>query len=189
MNVFFAFQVSGQRFSPRDGTDVSKSGEDNGSNSGPVEERADDAVDDVLSDQVLTLAIHERSPLHATAVGLSTGSDMAPSHSEELHEPLHKCEDGEVLVNGKMESPDSRSKNITAKNLEGNGSSIHMEHRSFGFGTKNLDYSPRKVNPYLFLFSSLLYLLGKGFWCCSIDYLLHLCLQDVHAITLLHGFG
>ncbi|XP_058181067.1 MAP3K epsilon protein kinase 1-like isoform X1 [Rhododendron vialii] len=139
------FGVSGQGFSPRDGTDVGKSGEDNGSNSGPVEERADDAVDDVLSDQVLTLAIHERSPLHATAVGLSTGSDMAPSHSEELHEPLHKCEDGEVLVNGKMESPNSRSKNITAKNLEGNGSSIHMEHRSFGFGTKNLDYSPRKA--------------------------------------------
>lgn len=150
MTVFSAFQISGQVFSPRDGTDVGKSGEDNGSNSSPVKERADDAVDDVLSDQVLTLAIHGRSPLHATAVGLSAGSDMAPSHSKELHEPLHKCEDGEVLVNGKVESPDSRSKNFTAKNLGGSGSSIHVEHKSFGFGSKTQDYSSRKVSPYCF---------------------------------------
>ncbi|KAH7840575.1 hypothetical protein Vadar_018785 [Vaccinium darrowii] len=137
--------VSGKEFSSADGTDVGKSAEDNGSNSSLVEERADNVVDDDLSDQVLTLAIHERSPLRTTSVGLLAGNDMVPSHSEELHEPLHKTEEGEVLVNGKMDSPDSRSKNITAKNLEGNGSYAHVEHRSFGFGAKNQDYNPRKA--------------------------------------------
>ncbi|KAH7866328.1 hypothetical protein Vadar_018911 [Vaccinium darrowii] len=116
----------------------------------PSGSKADNVVDDDLSDQVLTLAIPERSPLRTTFVGLSAGNDVVPFHSEELHEPLHQSEEGEVLVNGKMESPDSRSKNITAKNLEGNGSYAHVEHRSFGFGTKNQDYNPRKPNLFLF---------------------------------------
>ncbi|KAL7001524.1 MAP3K epsilon protein kinase 1 [Sarracenia purpurea var. burkii] len=127
-----------------DVADIGSSRKDNGSRSNLVEDRADSAVDDALSDQVLTLAIHEKSPLHSSSVTLSSDNDVIPSHPEVLHEPPQTSDEGEVRVNGIVGSTDSRRKNITAKNLEGNGS-VHVDHRSFGFGTKNQDYSPRKT--------------------------------------------
>ncbi|XAR64021.1 Non-specific serine/threonine protein kinase [Bertholletia excelsa] len=137
-------KVSRKDLLSEDDADVGKSGKENGSSNKFVEERADNVSDDILSDQVPTLAIHEKSPLF-TAVNLSIDNDVVPSHSEDLHEHPHIGNGEEVLLNSKMGSTDLRGKNITSKNLEGNGSSVHFEPKSFGFGTKNQDYSPRKA--------------------------------------------
>ncbi|XP_052203824.1 MAP3K epsilon protein kinase 1-like isoform X8 [Diospyros lotus] len=133
-------KASANELSP-DVAEIDKSDSDNVSTINPVEEGHDNSVDNVLSDQVLTLSIHEKPQLSTTSVKLPTGNDVAPSHPGELHEPLHDDE-GEVLANGEMKPTDSERKNITA---EENGSSTHVEHRSFGFGTKSQDYSPRKT--------------------------------------------
>ncbi|GFZ15682.1 mitogen-activated protein kinase kinase kinase 7 [Actinidia rufa] len=126
-------------------SDIGNSSKDNGLRGNYVEERADNAVDEVLSDQVLTLAIHEKPPLQYTSFRLLADNDAAPSHREELHGPPQNGEEGEVLMKGNMGFIDSRRKNITAGNLEGNGTSIRVDHKSFGFGTKNQAYSPRKA--------------------------------------------
>ncbi|XP_057478364.1 LOW QUALITY PROTEIN: MAP3K epsilon protein kinase 1-like [Actinidia eriantha] len=138
-------KVSGKELLSVHVADIGNSSKDNGLRGNYVEEGADNAVDEVLSDQVLTLAIHEKPPLQYTSFRLLADNDAAPSHREELHGPPQNGEEGEVLMKGNMGFIDSRRKNITAGNLEGNGTSIGVDHKSFGFGTKNQGYSPRKA--------------------------------------------
>ncbi|KAL7258143.1 hypothetical protein ACSBR1_004297 [Camellia fascicularis] len=137
-------KVSEKELLSTDVADIGKYDENNGSSSNLVEEITDNLVDDNLSDQVLTFAIHEKVSLNMGSVRLSGDNDVPPSHPLELHRPPHIGDEGEVLLNGKVGSFDSRRKNIPAKNLEGNGSASHVEHKSFGFGMKNQEYSPRK---------------------------------------------
>lgn len=138
-------KVSEKELLSTDVADIGKYDENNGSSSTLVEEITDNLVDDNLSDQVLTFAIHEKVSLNMGSVRLSGDNDVPPSHPLELHRPPHIGDEGEVLLNGKVGSFDSRRKNIPAKNLEGNGSASHVEHKSFGFGMKNQEYSPRKA--------------------------------------------
>lgn len=138
-------KVSEKELLSTDVADIGKYDENNGSSSNLVEEITDNLVDDNLSDQVLTFAIHEKVSLNMGSVRLSGDNDVPPSHPLELHRPPHIGDEGEVLLNGKVGSFDSRRKNIPAKNLEGNGSASHVEHKSFGFGMKNQEYSPRKA--------------------------------------------
>ncbi|KAI8022285.1 MAP3K epsilon protein kinase 1 [Camellia lanceoleosa] len=138
-------KVSEKELLSTDVADIDKYDENNGSSSNLVEEITDNLVDDNLSDQVLTFAIHEKVSLNMGSVRLSGDNDVPPSHPLELHRPPHIGDEGEVLLNGKMGSFDSRRKNIPVKDLEGNGSTSHVEHKSFGFGMKNQEYSPRKA--------------------------------------------
>lgn len=138
-------KVSEKELLSTDVADIGKYDENNGSSSNLVEEITDNLVDDNLSDQVLTFAIHEKVSLNMGSARLSGDNDVPPSHPLELHRPPHIGDEGEVLLNGKVGSFDSRRKNIPAKNLEGNGSASHVEHKSFGFGMKNQEYSPRKA--------------------------------------------
>ncbi|THG05082.1 hypothetical protein TEA_012888 [Camellia sinensis var. sinensis] len=138
-------KVSEKELLSTDVADIGKYDENNGSSSNLVEEITDNLVDDNLSDQVLTFAIHEKVSLNMGSVRLSGDNDVPPSHPLELHRPPHIGDEGEGLLNGKVGSFDSRRKNIPAKNLEGNGSASHVEHKSFGFGMKNQEYSPRKA--------------------------------------------
>lgn len=138
-------KVSEKELLSTDVADIGKYDENNGSSSNLVEEITDNLVDDNLSDQVLTFAIHEKVSLNMGSVRLSGDNDVPPSHPLELHRPPHIGDKGEVLLNGKVGSFDSRRKNIPAKNLEGNGSASHVEHKSFGFGMKNQEYSPQKA--------------------------------------------
>lgn len=138
-------KVSEKELLSTDVADIGKYDENNGSSSNLVEEITDNLVDDNLSDQVLTFAIHEKVSLNMGSARLSGDNDVPPSHPLELHRPPHIGDEGEVLSNGKVGSFDSRRKNIPAKNLEGNGSASHVEHKSFGFGMKNQEYSPRKA--------------------------------------------
>ncbi|KAI8022281.1 MAP3K epsilon protein kinase 1 [Camellia lanceoleosa] len=138
-------KVSEKELLSTDVADIDKYDENNGSSSNLVEEITDNLVDDNLSDQVLTFAIHEKVSLNMGSVRLSGDNDVPPSHPLELHRPPHIGDEGEVLLNGKVGSFDSRRKNIPAKDLEGNGSASHVEHKSFGFGMKNQEYSPRKA--------------------------------------------
>ncbi|GMP62964.1 hypothetical protein CsSME_00024858 [Camellia sinensis var. sinensis] len=138
-------KVSEKELLSTDVADIGKYDENNGSSSNLVEEITDNLVDDNLSDQVLTFAIHEKVSLNMGSVRLSGDNDVPPSHPLELHRPPHIGDEGEVLLNGKVGSFDSGRKNIPAKNLEGNGSASHVEHKSFGFGMKNQEYNPRKA--------------------------------------------
>uniref|UniRef100_A0A5B7A969 non-specific serine/threonine protein kinase n=1 Tax=Davidia involucrata TaxID=16924 RepID=A0A5B7A969_DAVIN len=125
--------------------DIGKSDEDNGTGCNTVEGRADNPEDDVLSDQVPTLAIRKTSLMQSSSVRLSANNEVAPSHPAELHEQSHVGDPDEVLVNGEVGSPESRRKNIVATKVEGKGSSAHVEHSSFGFGPRSQDHSPRKA--------------------------------------------
>ncbi|KAJ6693831.1 hypothetical protein OIU85_004599 [Salix viminalis] len=88
--------------------DVSKSCKDNSSNDDEVEERTDKLDNDLHSDQVPTLAIHEKSSLKTSSGRLSmnkVAAACAPLHgSTDMHDQ------DQALSNGDMESPDVRGK-------------------------------------------------------------------------------
>ncbi|XP_059633399.1 MAP3K epsilon protein kinase 1-like [Cornus florida] len=113
--------------------DISKSDVDNDSSCNPVEGRSDNS-DGVLSDQVPTLAIHEKSPLQVSSVTPSANGEVVPSLPAELHESLHMRGKDEVLTNGVLAPHESRKGNTVARKHEGKGSSAHVEHSSFDFG-------------------------------------------------------
>uniref|UniRef100_A0A6N2MX20 non-specific serine/threonine protein kinase n=1 Tax=Salix viminalis TaxID=40686 RepID=A0A6N2MX20_SALVM len=95
--------------------DVSKSCKDNSSNDDEVEERTDKLDNDLHSDQVPTLAIHEKSSLKTSSGRLSmnkVAAACAPLHgSTDMHDQ------DQALSNGDMESPDAVK---TSMNLGGN---------------------------------------------------------------------
>ncbi|XP_057963230.1 MAP3K epsilon protein kinase 1-like isoform X2 [Malania oleifera] len=104
--------------------DLTKSDKDHSFNCNIVEERADNSEDDALSDQVLTLAIHEKS-------SMQTNSDAGDQE--------------EALVNGEMGSPEWGRKVIVSRKHEGNGSSVHVENRLLSFRSGNQDASDQKA--------------------------------------------
>ncbi|KAK9275389.1 hypothetical protein L1049_022653 [Liquidambar formosana] len=124
--------------------DISKSDKDHGSDCNIVEERAENPEDGVLSDQVLTLAIHEKSAIRTSSVRLSANGEVAP-YPVELHESSHMGDQDEVLMNGEVGSPDSGRKNAVVRKHEGKASSVHADNRSFGFGLKSQDNSLQKA--------------------------------------------
>lgn len=136
------FQDSKTESLSREAANIDKSSEDKDSKCNLVEERADNP-EDILPDQVPTLALHEMSPIQTSSVGLSSKDET--STSTELHEPSHSLAQEKVLINGELGSPDSKRKNIVARKVEVKGSSSHVEHGSSSSAPKSQDYSPRKV--------------------------------------------
>lgn len=123
--------------------DLGKPVEDNNSSGLPVEERVDNSDDDVYSDQVPTLAFHEKSPIHTNSVGLAANNETA--NSTELHESSHLVSQEKVPVNGELGSPESRRKSIIARKFEGKGSSVHVEDSSFSSVPRSHDLNPQKA--------------------------------------------
>ncbi|KAJ6678132.1 hypothetical protein OIU85_008698, partial [Salix viminalis] len=126
--------------------DVSKSCKDNSSNDDEVEERTDKLDNDLHSDQVPTLAIHEKSSLKTSSGRLSmnkVAAACAPLHgSTDMHDQ------DQALSNGDMESPDVRGKNIDRRD-GGKTNSTHVENESFVFATRSQDNGLQKVLPCL----------------------------------------
>jgi len=122
--------------------DVSKSCKDNSSNDDEVEERTDKLDNDLHSDQVPTLAIHEKSSLKTSSGRLSmniVAAACAPLHgSTDMHDQ------DQALSNGDMESPDVRGKNIDRRD-GGKTNSTHVENESFVFATRSQDNGLQKV--------------------------------------------
>ncbi|KAK7264110.1 hypothetical protein RJT34_31714 [Clitoria ternatea] len=114
--------------------DSRKSQEDNASDSNFPNNR-NEKLDDVPSDQVLTLAIHEKSSLQASSSKLSSSGEVASSEPTGNYE-ISNAKDHEFMVNGEIESPQSRG--MTNK-VGGNDSSINNGNKSFAFGPRGQD--------------------------------------------------
>ncbi|KAI4356962.1 hypothetical protein L6164_000939 [Bauhinia variegata] len=118
-----------------------KHDEDNASDSNFGNERMEKA-DDVLSDQVLTLAIHEKSSLQTGSTQLSSNREVASSEPTGDHVTSNNKDHGEVMMNGEVGSPNSRG---IAGNLGGKGSSINNGNKSFSFGPQVQDNGSLKA--------------------------------------------
>ncbi|KAI5582154.1 hypothetical protein BDE02_07G067200 [Populus trichocarpa] len=122
--------------------DVSKSCKDNSSNDDEVEERTDKLDNDLHSDQVPTLAIHENSSLKTSSGRLSMNKVAAACAP--LHGSTHMHDQDQALSNCDMESPDARGKNIDRRD-GGKTNSTHVENGSFGFATRSQDNGLQKA--------------------------------------------
>lgn len=108
------------------------------------EEKTDNLEDDLLLDQVPTLAIHEKSSLQNSSVRLSSDRQRVPSDQAD-------ASNHEVLVNGEVRSPEPKVEN------GGKESSLYFGSRSFGFGKRNQDDSSQKVELHCLLLVSYMY--------------------------------
>ncbi|KAJ7949309.1 Protein kinase [Quillaja saponaria] len=115
--------------------DPGKSHKDRGADSDIFLERTENGGVDVPSDQVLTLAIHEKSSLETDSSRLSSNKEVALSEPTELHKLPNTIDHDEVG------SPDSKGTNVARKN-EGKG--IH-ENKSFSFLPRIQDNSSHKA--------------------------------------------
>ncbi|KAI3453272.1 hypothetical protein Pfo_009935 [Paulownia fortunei] len=123
---------------------ISKSSEDDGSNANLTEERTDNLEEDVISDQVPTLAIHEKSPMQNSSHRLLDSHEASISDSAE-HMTSDLNQQDEVLINGKVEPSESTKRNVVARKFEKKGVSVAIEHGKINFGQKSQDFSPRKA--------------------------------------------
>ncbi|KAL5168942.1 MAP3K epsilon protein kinase 1 [Glycine soja] len=106
-------------------------------NSSVEKEKADDAP----SDQVLTLAIHEKSFLQAGSSKLTSNREVVNSESTGNHEISNAKDLHEVVMNGECGSPQSRG--MTSK-VGGKDSSVNNGNKSFAFGPRGQDNGPLK---------------------------------------------
>ncbi|KAA3468006.1 Serine/threonine-protein kinase sepA [Gossypium australe] len=120
---------SRKEVSSTEATDRSKYDHDHSADNTPVEERTNNLDDDLLSDQVPTLAIHEKPSLQSSSGRLSVKNVAVALGSSQLHDISHQ---DEATMNGDVGSP-SRRKH-TEKGHGGNGDQIDNENKSFAFG-------------------------------------------------------
>ncbi|XP_021679465.2 MAP3K epsilon protein kinase 1 isoform X2 [Hevea brasiliensis] len=107
-----------------------------------VEERTDKIEDDLQSDQVPTLAIHETTSLHIASNGQSSNKVVAACAL--LHGSTHLHDQDESHINGEVASPETRKKSVDRKH-GGKGSSNHVENKSFGFAPRSQDGGLQKA--------------------------------------------
>ncbi|XP_047268510.1 MAP3K epsilon protein kinase 1 isoform X2 [Capsicum annuum] len=119
--------------------ETSKPEEVGGSSSFRIEGRTDKIEDQFMSDQVPTLAIHEKSPIKSCADGLAVDNESAVQSSTNLGEPE------KVFANGELESSESRGGKIVVRKVEEKGHGVNAYSASSSSGQKNTDYSPRKA--------------------------------------------
>ncbi|XP_050230992.1 MAP3K epsilon protein kinase 1-like isoform X2 [Mercurialis annua] len=122
---------------------ASKSNKDHILNCDGVEERTYKLEHDVQSDQVPTLAIHEKTSLQTGSSKPSANKAVAAYAS--LHGSTHLHDEDENLVNGgEAESPKARRKSVDRKH-GGKGTSAHSENRAFGFSSRSQDNGLQKA--------------------------------------------
>ncbi|KAM6547439.1 hypothetical protein CsatB_019115 [Cannabis sativa] len=108
------------------------------SDSNSVDERTETPEDD-LSDQVPTLAIHEKPSLQNGFSGVSSNRVVNTTDQSELLELPQPSSSDEVLVNGDVGSPVLKMEN------DGKPSSSSIASKPSGFGLRNQDSSLQKV--------------------------------------------
>ncbi|KAE8669701.1 MAP3K epsilon protein kinase 1 [Hibiscus syriacus] len=109
-------------------TDRSKYDHDHSADNTPSEGRMNNLDDDLQSDQVLTLAIHEKPSLQSSPGGLSFKNVVAALSSGQNNEISHQ---DEAMMNGNVGSP-SRGKHME-KGQRGNRDQIDNENKSLVF--------------------------------------------------------
>ncbi|CAI8617214.1 unnamed protein product [Vicia faba] len=121
--------------------DSSRSQEESASDSNFPNERTDKA-DDFISDEVFTLAIHEKSFQQTGSGKLSRDGEVGSSEPTGNHEISNAKELHEVTMNGEVGSPQSRG---VANKVGVKDSSINNGKKSFAFGPRGLDKGPTKA--------------------------------------------
>ncbi|XP_061991042.1 MAP3K epsilon protein kinase 1-like [Rosa rugosa] len=121
-------------------SDMRKSGEDPASDVKFVEEKAD-ALENDLTDQAPTLAIHEKSSLPNGSGRISSNKELSASEPAELDGRAHTANDDEPPMNGEVKSPELTTNSLTGKHGKGNS----IGFRSFGFGARNQDGTFQKA--------------------------------------------
>ncbi|CAN4090277.1 unnamed protein product [Withania somnifera] len=116
-----------------------KSEEVDGSSSIRIEGSTDKIEDQLTSDQVPTLAIHEKSLIQSSADGLAVDNESALQNSTDLGEPE------KVFANGELESSESRGGKIVSRKIEEKGHGVNAYSASSSSGQKNTDYIPGKA--------------------------------------------
>ncbi|KAM2422529.1 MAP3K epsilon protein kinase 1-like [Malus sylvestris] len=129
---------SGKELLSTEVPDMGRSDDNPASDVKSVEEKTDNLEDD-LTDEVPTLAIHEKSSLQ-NGSGRISSQELAASEPTELDEPPHASNHDAVLVNGEVRSPE-----LTTKNVSGKQGGKGVGYRAFGFGTRNQDGSFQKA--------------------------------------------
>ena len=114
--------------------DGSKSHEDNTSDSNFLNAITEKA-DDVASDQVLTLAIPEKSLLQTGSSKLSSNREVVSSGPTGDHGISNAKDLHEVMMNGEVKSPKSRG----IANKLGGRDSTNNGNKSFAFGPRGHD--------------------------------------------------
>lgn len=98
--------------------------------------------DDVFSDQVLTLAIHEKLSLQTGSNKHSSNGEVSGSEMTGDHDIPNTKDKDESMRNGEVESPESRG---IDKKPGGKGSSVTNGSMSFCFGPRVQDNGSLKV--------------------------------------------
>ena len=133
------FQDSRKELSSTEVVDMTESDQIPASDSNLVDERTENLEDD-LSDQVPTLAIHEKSSLQNGLGGVSSNREVTSSDQAELLELPQPSSCDEGLVNGDVGSP------VLKMNNSGKASFSSNATRPFGSGQRNQDTSFQKVD-------------------------------------------
>ncbi|KAJ4710419.1 Protein kinase [Melia azedarach] len=131
---------------------LSKSDKGHSVNGILVEETEENPDDDLLSDQVPTLSIHEKLSLRTGSGRLSSKKTVAPNDPTELQEISNMSDQDEVVINGVAGSPESKRKNLAGKHGR-KGTSSSVENKLFGFSQKNQNNSIQKKGNELSRFS------------------------------------
>ncbi|CAJ1933825.1 unnamed protein product [Sphenostylis stenocarpa] len=118
-----------------------KSHEDSASDPNFPNERTEKA-DDVPSDQVLTLAIREKSFHQTGSSEPSPNREVGNSDTTGNHEISNDKDLHEVMMNGEVGSPQSRR---MASKVGGKDSSINNGNKSFAFGPRGQDNGSLKA--------------------------------------------
>ncbi|KAK8463746.1 hypothetical protein PHAVU_011G030800 [Phaseolus vulgaris] len=116
----------------------SKSHEDNAS----VPNERTEKADHVPSDQVLTLAIREKSFLQTGSSKLSPNREVGNSEPTGDHEISNAKDLHEVMMNGEVGSPKSK---VMASKTGGKDSSVNNGNKSFAFGPRGQDNGSLKA--------------------------------------------
>lgn len=137
---------------PSEAAEVCISSDKDGSGGNHFEDGADSPEDEAVSDQVPTLAIHEKKPIGSHSSRHAAGDETAANLSEHL--PSYLDVQDKVLMNGERESSELKTKGVVSDKLEEIESSVNGRHDSFAFGVKSQDSNSRKVKLNQFLFVS-----------------------------------
>lgn len=104
-----------------------------------VKGKVDNIQDDVMSDQVPTLAIHEKSPLQSGSISFAGNHEAIPSSSTDFHEQEN------VYQNANPDPSESRAENGGSKKVEERWHALHVDHGSFGFKPNNHGHNSQKA--------------------------------------------
>ncbi|CAH9081324.1 unnamed protein product [Cuscuta europaea] len=104
----------------------------------------DNLEDDLMSDQVPTLAIHDKSLVESCSVNFASNHEAVSLSSSNSHEP-ELGEQKNVFPNAVQDPSDSGIEYGGSKKVEERWQALHVDHGSFGFRPNNHGHNSQKA--------------------------------------------